>query len=194
MAFYTTFKYQINVRIIIGLFIVCLLGSCASVNNGFLIKRKYNKGYYLNVASHKKASVKENHSMQQQVREEKPEIVTVEQQTQESTNTATEITPIRNSYNAPQKNSVNTFATNKASLQTNFVSPKQKLQASVNKARSGSKYDEIKFGLWVILFILLSFLYAFVIVAKNPGFPFGLALLIGMLGALLTMLTGVLWI
>ncbi len=181
-------------RFFVSILIVCLLGSCASVNKGVFIKRKYNKGYYVNIASHKRTSgAKENKSDHPKIKNETTEIVVVEQD--DATPSFNSISEVKKECSSPPNKKPLSFS-NSANEQTTLVTIKEnvKKKLTFRIQQQKSSYSDAQAGIGLIFFLLLTIVYAFAIVLYNPGFPVLLAIVIAMIGALLTLLTGIMFI
>jgi hypothetical protein len=184
-------------RFFVSILIVCLLGSCASVNNGFIIKRKYNKGYYINIASHKRSTgTKQSKAAPSELKHETTEIFVVDQRQKEF--------PHPNSQeDKPKQNSQPSYTKNKPlscadaspiASRTSDIKENVSEKLSIQIGKQSRMGEGAQFSLYLILFLILTIIYTFVLVANTPSFPILLAIPIAMIGALLTLLTGVMFI
>ncbi len=179
-------------RFLIALFVLVFLGSCASLGKGAFIKRKYNKGYHIDLASHKKTESRKNTDLKEEITTsaEREMVVVEKQESQISQEISSESEPIE----SPKSSSSNP----KPSFQSKGfrqISPlsnvAQVLIKNVDKVSAQrTNYTDFKLGLGIILFIVLTIIYTFTILYRYPEFPFVLAVVVAMLGAALTMLTG----
>lgn len=69
-----------------------------------------------------------------------------------------------------------------------------KLQTSLKKNDDSDRKAGFKFAVYVVLFFVLAFIYTLVIKARNPSIPWALCIVVAMLGSLLTLLTGQLFV
>jgi hypothetical protein len=178
-------------RFLLGFIALIFLGSCASVNNS-IMKRRYNKGFHVDLASGKRSNPKG--SIEQKEKTSLPEEVDVVAVEKQKIETSQEHISTGETTRDPLVRSINSQMDlgSKSSPQSDlYCAAKQTLVKNVTAFKiHKNNYSDFKFGLGVILFVILTLVYALAIVLHNPGFPFGLALIVGMIGALLTMLTG----
>lgn len=188
-------------RILVGSIIVCLLGSCAS-SNGVFMKRKYNRGYYFSLAAHKKDIPTNKTSSSQGA-------ITVNEQnnsfapsTPNVFDANIEPIPLIAQSNANMPTSESLFHGVSVPKKINY---QQQGQTTTFKSKLNHKFEQqtkhasdiaagAKFVVYFVLFLVLTLVYTLVFIANNPGIPLGLAIIVAMLGALLTLLTGQLFI
>jgi len=174
-------------RFFVGLFVLILLSSCASVGKGVFIKRKYNKGYHIDLASHKQTEPRKRCWLNDKSSSsEEQEVVVLEKEKIDpevqsiSTSTETVEQSIPHNYSFQQGG----FAPQKLPVKERVVENVVKLRTQKNL------YNDFKFGLMLVLFVILTIVYTISILFNYPAFPFVLAVVVAMLGALLTLLTG----
>jgi hypothetical protein len=183
-----------QMRFFISILIVCLLSSCASINKGVLIKRKYNKGYHIDLASHKRTPPLKEDTRSVPVSNEAPEVVIVPKKSNGTI--APPVYETKNETTASPGSIVKCALPQKSSgNNAGGFSIKEKLKDQAIRSSKRSKgLSDGQVAVGVIGFIVLTIIYFLAIIIKSPGFPIGLAIIVAMIGALLTLLTGVLFI
>lgn len=173
-------------RFLISLLALIFLGSCVSLGKGVVIKRKYNKGYHIDLASRKKTEPVTKPETQENASDEPVEVVVVGKQKSE-TICSSKIAESPKTYSTGSQPHFGSKSFNQASPLGNVT---QTLVKNAEKFKTRNAYNDLKIGLGVILFVVLTIIYTITILYRYPGFPFLLAVVLAMLGALLTIITG----
>jgi hypothetical protein len=173
-----------------------LLSSCASVN-GVFTKRKYTKGHYFDLA-HKKQTpkIETRTEIENERTDEVAVLALASGETPGAVQTGSFVTEPADHISGNKLFSDSPFAPNiltlKAESKSPFVNFHRKLELQLQRPSDAASAG--KLVLYIILFFVLTLIYTLAIIVKSPGFPLGLAIVVAMLGSLLTLLTGQLFI
>ena len=170
---------------ILPLFLALLFSSCSIIQNTSFEKRKYSNGFYVNTT----------HSQKQET-ESKAITKNIPEHSSAGEKTETEKPTVK----AEQKQSPQKIVSGivGASHQKNSIA--QKIEKKIIKKVSAlkTKYAQKRqmegidfdFAVYAIVIILLTALYTAQILSEDPGMPIGVAVLLGLLFSLISILTG----
>ena len=178
-------------RFFIGIIVVCLLGSCASIGKGIFTKRKYNRGYYIGVASAKRSISKPAaQKAKKDVASEKNEIVVF------TSGKKDEAEPDNNSIKKEkiewEKNNTPVLNYSKEEKINLIIGPsagmKNKIDEHIEEADDSLATK--KFLIYTAMFIVLTLLYAYIIFRYSKGLSLTVIFLLAMLSAFITLFSG----